>query len=353
MDTNSASRIARQTCRVADFRVGIPLKSTGAPRVGKPAAQQTGKSALRLALALLLVIALSPVLSVFAADAQPSEPSSPRDFYNDGTGKFRSGKLPDAEAELESAVAGQDETVQEQALYNLGHVRFQEGVELLKKGPDAKAAQAAASRANAVGDAAIHAADDALAGSDVNDLVAAYMQGRGARKELKAAIDAVKRALDSHGAVLAKWRRASGDFKSAHELRPPDTDSAFNADVVDRHIARLVDEQRMLMAAMAALQAQRQALGQKMGKMKNKIPGQQGQQMQGEGDDSDDEDEDKPPQGPQPGTVEGPVKSGREMAMSAEEAERLLGMLRLDANRKLPLGDKEGPPPKDRKRRDW
>jgi hypothetical protein len=303
--------------------------------------------------ALSLAIAFSSTLPAGAADAEPSQPSSPLDFYNDGTVKFRAGKLPDAEAELESAVAGQDETVQEPALYNLGHVRFEEGAELLKKSPDAKAVQTEASRASAVGDAAIHAADDALAGSDFNALLTAYMQGHGVRKELKAAMDAVKRALDSHGAVLAKWRRSSGDFKSAHELRPPDADSEFNADVVDRHIAKLVDEQRMLMAAMAALQAQRQALGQKMGQMKNKMPGQKGQQMQGDGDDNDDEDEDKPPNGPQPGTVEGPVKSGKEMAMSAEEAERLLGMLRLDADRKLPLGDKESPPSKDRKRRDW
>ena len=69
------------------------------------------------------------------------------------------------------------------------------------------------------------------------------MQGKGARKELKAAMAAVKKAMEAHGAVLSRWRRASGDFKSAHELRSSFEDARLNAQVVDRCIAALVDKE--------------------------------------------------------------------------------------------------------------
>ena len=39
---------------------------------------------------------------------------------------------------FQSALAAQDESIQPPALYNLGHVRFAAGGELLKKGPDAQ-----------------------------------------------------------------------------------------------------------------------------------------------------------------------------------------------------------------------
>jgi len=57
------------------------------------------------------------------------------------------------------------------------------------------------------------------------------------RKELKAATEAVRKALDVCGTTLARWQRASGDFKSALELKPSERDAQENAEVVDRCIA--------------------------------------------------------------------------------------------------------------------
>ena len=54
------------------------------------------------------------------------------EFYNDGTAKLRDGKLRDAESALQIAVASQREEVQPPALYNLGQVRFKQGMEVLK-----------------------------------------------------------------------------------------------------------------------------------------------------------------------------------------------------------------------------
>jgi tetratricopeptide (TPR) repeat protein len=320
--------------------------------VDHPSNTPARRRALIAGAALLVWVIGAAQAQARALDAGSDSAPNARDLYNDGTQKFAAGKLPEAETDLQSAVESQDDAVQQPALYNLGHVRFQEGAKELKNAPSAKAVQDNASRASATGDAAIRAADGALAGSDINALVAAYMQGHGARRDLKQAIDAIKRALETYGAVLAKWQRSSGDFKSAHELQPSDSDSSFNADVVDRHIAKLVDMQRMMMQALAMLQGQRESLRQKMAAMKGKMPGQQGMQMPG-GDDGDDDDEDKPPQGPHDGEMEGPVKNGHEMALTPEEAERLLGMLRLDSNRKLPMGDTETQPKKDKNRRDW
>ena len=189
--------------------------------------------------AAIVISLVSPSLSP-ASDSAASPPL----LYNQGTQKFREGKLREAEASLQTALVSQDEKVQIPALYNLGHVRFTEGAEELKAGPNSKASDAAAKRACADGDGALQAADYALSGWDVDAIAAAYMQGRGARKELKAATQAVRQALETYGAVLAKWQRASGDFKSAHELQASDLDAQANAEVVDRSIARLVENRR-------------------------------------------------------------------------------------------------------------
>jgi tetratricopeptide (TPR) repeat protein len=184
---------------------------------------------------------------------------SPRESYNAGTAKLREGKLREAEAALQAAVAGELEALQPRALYNLGHVRFRQGAEALKEsaGPDALPAQGGAAAAR--GTRALRAADAALAEDNVQAILEAYLQARGAHKDLKSATDAVRRALERFGGVLGRWRRASGDFKSAFELRPSDADAQFNADVTDRHIADLVDRMdamQMMMGGVGLLRVE-------------------------------------------------------------------------------------------------
>lgn len=289
-------------------------------------------------------------LNVLARD--PDRAVSPQTLYNQGTQKLGEKKLREAEVLLQTAVATQIERVQGPALYNLGHVRFQQGLEELKKGPDAQKAKSGAQQADESGQSALRAVDAALASEDLSAMVNAYVQGRGARKELKAATEAVKQAMESKGTVLSKWQRASGDFKSARELVPADADAAHNAEVVDRSIAQLVDMIQMMMQNMDGMQQKRAELGKKMGQLRQKMPGDLGKQMKG-GEEEDDEEEGKKPKEPQEGQKEGPVKDGKEMQMSAEEAERLLSMLRLDGNRKLSMGGDEPGKPTKGKLRDW
>jgi hypothetical protein len=305
--------------------------------------------ACRLAGAVLGAgLAISPSI----ASDQNEGPTSAQQFYNQGTQKLREGKLREAEASLQMAVASQNEKVQVPALYNLGHARFREGVEELKGGPAAKPSEALANRACANGQEALEAADVALAGWDLEAIVEAYMQGRGARKELKSATEAVKKATETYGAVLSKWQRASGDFKSAHELRTSDSDAQANADVVDQSIARLVDSMKLMMKSSECTSKTRQNLKQKMAELKKRMPKEMRQQCE-KGEEEDEEDSDKPPKEPKPGEQEPKQKEGRERLLSPEEAARLLDMLRLDTNRKLPLGMNDTAAAKERKRRDW
>src|SRR5437870_3249560 len=125
------------------------------------------------ALAVLLLASGSS-----AVGAENDTPASAQQLYNQGTEKFHQGKLREAESSLQLAVTSQNEKVQIPALYNLGHVRFQEGVEELKGGPNAKSSDAAAKAACENAEAALKVADDALGGWDVQAIVAAYMQGR-------------------------------------------------------------------------------------------------------------------------------------------------------------------------------
>jgi hypothetical protein len=312
------------------------------------------RSGLRVAVFVAAAaVSLYAALNAPGAADEPDHEPSARELYNDGTRKLTEGKLGEAESYLQSAVASQDERVQPAALYNLGLTRFQQGARELTNAPEPGALDAQSTHAGQTGATAIHAVDDALASEDLQAMVDAYLRGRGARRELKSAIAAVQRAMDTYGVVLAKWRRASGDFHGTVELRPPDTDAQTNADVTDRCIAKLVDRLTLMMRSKTAMEQQREELRKKMAMLKGKIPDQSGPPMLG--DDGDDDDEGKnPPKQPKAGDQEGPVKNGQEMQLTLEEARRLLDLLQLDTGRKLYLGDgDQNPKPRDPKTRDW
>lgn len=288
--------------------------------------------------------------SALAASSESAPaPETPREYFNAGTRKLQDGKLRDAEALLETALGAQAEGLQPASLYNLGHVRFAQGVEDLKKGPAAKPTaaqgQAAAQRA---GDA-VRSADEALAGGELQKMVESYLQGRGARKEVKTALAQVKRAMESYGAALGKWRRSSGDFKSTAELAPADTQARENADRVDRSIAKLVDSLRQLQEAAAALGKQNKDLGEKLKQLRGRIPAPD----MPPGAAGEDDEEEKEPFGPQLGQQEGPSKDGEEMSLSPEQAGWLLDGFKLDSERRLPMGEGEQTQPKDRGKPTW
>ena len=281
---------------------------------------------------------------------EPAPPATPRDFFNAGTQKLREGKLREAEAFLESAVASQAERLQPRSLFNLGHVRFGQGIEELKKGPAATPANARGRAAAERADQANRGADEALAGEDVQKMVAAYLRGRGARKELKAATKVVQRALETHGAALNKWQRSSGDFKSDFELNASDADARQNADTVDRYIARLIDTLRELKQTGESMGDKNNKLGEKLKQLKGRIPAPD-MPPGAAGDEEEDEDQ---PNGPRPDQKEGPTKEGEEMmTLTPEQAGWLLEGFKLDSDRRLPMGQQDTAETKERSGRTW
>jgi hypothetical protein len=300
-----------------------------------------------------------------------AEPVSPRDFFNEGTRKFAETNLWRAEYNLERALASQDQRLQPPALYNLGHVRFTQGIEELKKVPSARQTTSQGRTAATMADEAIRAADQALgaaapgtvprfggptqpaaASEDdvVRALVGSYMRGRGARKELKAATKAVKLAIQAHQNTLSKWLRSSGDFKSALELNQRDADASHNADVVDRSIAKLVDQLRELQQMAMALGQKNLELGEKMKQMRGRIPGDQ----MPPGAAGDDEEEEQMPFGKEPAKEEGGKKEEqKETGLTAEQAAWLLEGFKLDGDRRLPMTEGKEGKPNDRSKPTW
>ncbi|HLH57053.1 MAG TPA: hypothetical protein VKY92_25965 [Verrucomicrobiae bacterium] len=306
---------------------------------------------MRFVLALALACA-GPAIGRAAAvpvETPAPTPSTPREFYNAGTRELREGKLREAEASLETALASQDDRLQPPALYNLGHVRFALGLEELKKGPASKAAVQRGQGAVQGATGAVSEADEALASEDVQKMVAAYLRGRGARRELKAATQAVRNALKTQGAALQKWQRSSGDFKSTVELDSKDSDAQQNADTVDRYIAKLIDSIRELQQMAAALGNKGDDLKQKMNQLKGKIPAPDAPPGPG----GDDDDEEDMPQGQKQGDKEGSSKEGQEMTLSPEQAGWLLNGFKLDSEHRLPMGEESTARPKNQSGRTW
>jgi tetratricopeptide (TPR) repeat protein len=312
--------------------------------------------ALILSVQLLQVRAATPQTSSntptptnSAAQTESVAPSTPREFFNAGTVKLQAGKLREAEAMLQSALSSQIARLQPSALYNLGWVRYGQGAEELKKTPPAGQTAGAARNVAQQADEAIRQADEALKGTDLEQLLAAYVRGRGQRKQLRAATEAVRRALDTHGVALRKWERARGDFESSVELNSADEDAQYNADVMDRSIAKLIDSLHDLQQAAAMLGDKSQQLGEKMKQMKGKIPA---SQMPPGAAGDDDEDEENP-FGPKHGEKEGPSRDGEEMKLSAEQAGWLLEGFKLDSERRLPMGQGQQGQPRDRSKPTW
>jgi tetratricopeptide (TPR) repeat protein len=297
----------------------------------------------------LLVCLIGAPLALPAASPEVPAPSTPREFYNVGTRELKVGKLREAEASLETALASQNPGLQPAALYNLGHVRFALGLDELKKGPASKQTSERGHAAAQTASSASTDADSALASDDVQRMVESYLRGRGARHELKAATQAVQNALRIYGNALGKWQRSSGDFKSTVELNGKDQPAQANADAVDRYIARLVDSIREMEQALSAMGKKGDELKEKLKQLKGRIPAPD-MPPGAEGDEDDDEDM---PKGPPPGGKEGESKQGEEMTLSPEQAAWLLNGYKLDSEHRLPMGQENTVQPKDRSGRTW
>lgn len=311
------------------------------------------KTSQTVAAALLVGFALASdsiaeMNEVAKVSEQPT-PTKPREFFNAGTQKVRERQWRDAEALLQTAVASQQAGLQPSALYNLGHTRFALGAEELKKSPEGKKTAARAQAASSAAAAATQAVTEALASDDLPKMLEAYQRGRGVRREIKAATTAIRRALEVHGNVLTKWQRAAGDFKSAVELKQDYADAQHNADVVDRHLAKLVDSLREMQSAQNGLGQKAAELGEAMKALKGKIPG--AGTTPGPGGEEDEEDDE--PFGPQPGMQEGLGREGKEIPISPEQAGQLLDGFKLGGNARLPIGQGNEGKPKDRKGRNW
>jgi tetratricopeptide (TPR) repeat protein len=279
---------------------------------------------------------------------------NPRELYNAGTEKLRAGKLSDAETLLESSLAKQDAHVQPAALFNLGHVRFAQGNEELKKTPDAAETTRQTQAAAADGAGAISKVKDALATNDVQQMVEAYLAGRGVRKEMRAATEAVQRAMEADGKTLLKWRRSLGDFRSAAELNPADTNAVCNAEIVEQAIAKLVDSLREMQQAAGNLAGKQSELNGLLKHLKGLIPAPNSPPGTAGEDGDEGEDGDRPLPESLSGLKESASGGGQEMDLkiSPEEAGQLLNNIQPDG-KQLPMGQGEPGKPKSRSARIW
>jgi tetratricopeptide (TPR) repeat protein len=297
-----------------------------------------------------LVLALW--LPAAAQNTNAPAPATARDFYNAGTRLLAAKKFPEAERMFQAALAAQDDRVQPAALYNVAHARFDDGFQRLKAGPDAQKAASQGSGALAAGEQAIRDSQAALADNNLEKLVAAYYEGRGARHQLREAEKAVTAAMESYGKTLELWQRAADDFKGAAELNPRDTNAVQNAQTVERGIARLVDSVHQMQEMLGRMSRQRQDLGNLLGKIKGQIPAPNAPP----GMAGDDEEDD---QGVKPESLAGQKENagheGQQMQipLSPDQAGQILNGISLDGTRRLDMSDKEGSVPKDRTGRNW
>jgi hypothetical protein len=305
----------------------------------KPLSKNSGRSILLMGFSLALAPAVCADLS-------------PREAYNEGTKALGKGYLRESESYLLRATNSQRESIQPPALYNLGHVRFQQGKELLKGESERQPLVDRALSASEEGEDAIANADRALKSDDLMTTLEAYMNGRATRKQLRLANEDVQRALDLYGAVLVRWRRSVGDFRSSDELLAS-VDARDNAAIVQRHIEELLKQVKQLEEQKDGLKGMRAELKKKLAELKKKIPDGMIQPGQGDADEEDEEEEDGKKPKPDSGWEDRGGREGDQRGITPEIAQQILEALGLTGDRKLPLGSDEQSKPRDRKGKDW
>jgi tetratricopeptide (TPR) repeat protein len=304
---------------------------------------------------------LCAVLLLTAVCGATAAPESAYSLYNSGVKKLAEKDLKEAEAALRSAVATNHETVQPAALYNLGHVRFLQGKETLKGEGNRQQLLESSAAAAALAEEVLRRGQSVAEREDIQELIDAYMEARAARKSLRMNRDENTRELDLLGSALQRWRRSVGDFQSAVELDPSNKDAAFNADVVERHIAELLKFKKQLEEQQEGVSDKRGKLKDLMKKMRGKIP----KEMQRGSDDEEDDDEDEPEE--DKGNRETSKQQQQRIGSDREIDPDMLRVLKekmpqrtmsvgQDGEREMqgfrPDGQKPGEP-KGRKGRDW
>jgi hypothetical protein len=301
---------------------------------------------------LLLVCLVLNFRSLAGDTTNAAPPVTAQDFYNAGTRLLAEKKFADAERMLDAALGAQDERVQPAAIYNLGHTRFDDGLDLLKKGPEAQKVSAQGQSALASGDRALRQGEAALAENNLDKMISAYLAGRGARRDLREAEKAVQAAMETYGKTLQKWQRAADDFEGAAELKPADTNAAYNAQIVKNGIAKLVDSLRKMQGMMDAMGKQRAQLGAMLSKLKGQIPGPDAPPG-ANGEDGDEDEGMKPESLTGQKENAGPQGEQMQIPVSPDQAGQILDALGLDGTRRLEMSDKEGKPVPDKKGRNW
>ena len=303
----------------------------------------------KLAFILTGIMFCLPAFS-YGAETNSFSPTTARDFYNAGTRLLDEKKFTDAERMFQSALATQNERIQPAALYNLGHARFDDGVELLKKGPDAQKAAARGNLVSTEGGQAIRFAQSALDENELSKMIAAYVEGRGARRDIRDVEKAIRSAMETYGSILRLWRRAADDFKSAAELNPADTNATHNAEIVEQYIAKLVDRLQKMQQMSGALAGQHQQINDLLNQLRGRIP----KEDMPPGAPGDDDEEDVQP-GSLAGQKEGASREGNQMQapLSPDEASQILDGLSLDGSRRLPMSDQQTKTPNDANGRNW
>jgi hypothetical protein len=320
-----------------------PIPYSANPNGIRPA----GKLTIRLAISFAFLFASSAAIAAATNEPASPPPETPRELYNAGTVKLRDGKLEEAQDLLRAAAASNNSSVAPAAVFNLGHARYASGDRDLQKQMKSPKWQEAP-RAVQSADAATQAARTALAGEDLEALVQAYQRGRSARRELRDATKAVQGALEQFEKILLQWERASVDFHGVSELEPRDTNSVYNAAIVDQHIAALIDLiKKQKMALQMAGQAGKD-LKEALGELKGRVPADRRGDTPGPSDEEDDTDADEP------GKL-GFDPSGREgqQPISQEQAAKLLRGVQLDSNRTLPVRNPRMTQPAKRAGGDW
>jgi len=301
----------------------------------------------------VLLLALTTGFSTHAApETNAPAPATARELFNAGTALLSAKKFDDAEKIFQSALATKDEQIQPKALYNIGHTRFASGLDRLTKGPDAQKTAARGNSALTEANHALTSGESALAENNMEKMINAYLEGRGARHDLKEAQKAVSSAMENYGKTMEQWLRADGDFKGAAELNPADTNALYNAKIVEQAIAKLVDTLRQMQEMAGMMGQKKQDLGKMLAKLKGQIPA--ANAPPGAAGDEDDDDDGKKP-GDLAGQKENEGRDGDQMKfnLSPDQASQILNGLSLDGTRRLDMSDKQGAPAKDRQGRNW
>ena len=191
-----------------------------------------------------------------------THPDAYRMHYNLGVAYYETADYEQAIASWERSLGTEKTNQQQKAFYNLGNAHYQRGEALLdERATEPSFFEVFNNSASLIAEAKVQG-QSALTQNDLNQRKVAWEACETLLKIINESIKEAETYLGTYADPMKQWEQAKGYYQNALELKPNDSDSALNRDLVAANLTQIKTEADALRSTLEAQQQLAQELTQ-------------------------------------------------------------------------------------------